>query len=185
MRSFAAMSMIALLWSLTPARAGLRVCNPTIAPVRLALVWVNRADAKTTSVPFTTQGWWSTAPNQCENIDIDGVLLYYHLEGEYELLGKRSPSSFPVLISGQSKYPKYNVLLWSMFRHYSGSGPMPNGFELPFAKFSAFPLIGKGHWLLLTLQVGPLLTVTEICTATAEGGASLTMRCDQTAPPRR
>ena len=185
MRSFVAMPIIVFLLAVTPAQAELRVCNSTIAPLRLALVWINRADAKTTSVPFTTQGWWSTSPNQCANIDVDGVLLYYNLQGEYEFLGKRSFFSHPANIAGQTKYPKFKVPLWGTFRYYSGSGPMPGDHELPFTKFSAFPLIGKGHWLLLTLQADQNLNVTEICTATAEGGASLTMRCDQSALPRR
>jgi len=179
MRFLICLLTIVFYCAVAPARAELRLWNSGTAPARLAVVWINRADVKTTSVPFTAQGWWTTAPGQCSNIDIDGVLMYYHVWGGWDVSGKHWPASF------QNNYPKFSVPVFGTFRHYSASGPMPGGFELPFAKFSAFPLIGKGHWLLLTLQVDRFMNVTEICTATAAGGASLTMKCDGGAPPGR
>jgi hypothetical protein len=173
------MSVTALLWAVTPAHAELRVCNSTIAPVKLALVWINRADVKTTEIPFTTEGWWSTAPSQCSNIDVDGVPMYYRLEGSYALLGKQDPFSWPIVIAGrENEYQKFTIT-WKNFRHFSGSAPMTSGVDDAFAKFSVFPLIGKGHWLLVTLQVSELGGITEMCKATAESGASLSWRCDQ------
>jgi hypothetical protein len=184
MRSFSSISAVALLWMVTAAHAELRVCNSTIAPVQLALVWINKADAKTTEVPFTTQGWWSTAPGQCSNIDVDGVLMYYRIEGRYDFLGKQLPFSWPLVIAGrENHYQKFATAVKS-FKHFSGSGPMTDGVDNAFAKFSAFPLIGKGHWLLLTLRVDDLGGVTEMCKATSEGGAALSFRCDQKAAPR-
>jgi hypothetical protein len=184
MRSLFSLSVSALLWTIAPAHAELRVCNSTIAPVKLALVWINRADAKTTEVPFTTEGWWSTAPGQCTNIDVDGVLMYYRIEGMHEFLGKQMLFSWPLVTAGRENQHQKFATSWKNFKHFSGSGPMTNGIDNAFAKFSAFPLIGKGHWLLLTLQVSEFGGVTEMCKATSEGGAALSLRCDQKAAPR-
>jgi Protein of unknown function (DUF1036) len=157
---------ITILLLMMPAHAELRVCNSLSGPVRLAVVWVNSADAKTQDVPFTTQGWWYTDPGSCTNVSVDGVLMFYHLEWGLPPLFTRSS---PV----EDKY-RFDVVDDS-FQHFSRSGRLPNGREGKFAKFSAFPLVGKGHWLLLTLTVGPN-GVTETCTATS-GTSSMTTKC--------
>jgi hypothetical protein len=179
MRSLLLTSITVSLLATIPARAELRVCNSLPSEVKLALVWVNPADAKIQDVPFTTQGWWSTAPGQCSNINVDGVLMYYRVEGgEYDIGRLKMPSfAWPQPPDAEKyKFRKFGVPSGS-FRYLSTSGPpAKSSTDEYFQKFGAFPVYGKGHWLLVTLQVS-IAGVAESCVATSGSGASLETKC--------
>ena len=71
----------AVLWSTSPTRADLRVCNQTASTISIALGY--RAEAG-----WQSEGWWVTAPDTCATV-FQGDLnaQYYYLFAADDISG--------------------------------------------------------------------------------------------------